>query len=276
MSLYLLIFYALLRMFFSRRLSLLGIFALISSWPVSQVLVNLPGTLVTNSYFLLWTWTILWAIKSSTCKSGIFVALTGLWGVVISRPLIGLYIIQLAILFYFFRDKTAWFKKEFFKYTLIGLLAMILILVFDSKDWNNFLIPVIGPVDFSNEFSFFRKAFFILSFLGPCVILSKLNSLTAKITAPFKINMNIMTQLFVCMISYYTFCFFFDPAMMQNFSFLWVVAFFGLLPVELIFQSMMRFRSMRNIIYLVYILFCLLDSHLEVRMKHFVQIFRGL
>jgi hypothetical protein len=56
---------------------------------------------------------------------------------------------------------------------------------------------------------------------------------------------------------------------------IWVLSFLSLIPIELIFQSISRLRSKRNMIYLIYILICLLDSHFEGRVKIFLKIFNN-
>jgi hypothetical protein len=52
-----------------------------------------------------------------------------------------------------------------------------------------------------------------------------------------------------------------------SFTAMWILALFALVPLEWIFQSMSRLRSKRNIIYALYILVCLLDSHVEGRIR---------
>jgi hypothetical protein len=54
---------------------------------------------------------------------------------------------------------------------------------------------------------------------------------------------------------------------MSGFGLMWFVVFLSILPLEWIFQTISRLRSRRNMIYLVYILVCLLDSHFEGRVR---------
>ena len=62
---------------------------------------------------------------------------------------------------------------------------------------------------------------------------------------------------------------------LKGFSMMWMLAFMSLIPLELVFQSISRLRSNRNMIYLIYILICLLDSHFEGRVKVFIRIFNS-
>lgn len=71
---FMLVFYAFLRFFVSRRLSLLGLFVLISSWSFSKILAVNSGHAIVATYSLLWIWTTLWVTKSSTYRSGFFLA----------------------------------------------------------------------------------------------------------------------------------------------------------------------------------------------------------
>ena len=64
---------------------------------------------------------------------------------------------------------------------------------------------------------------------------------------------------------------FISPDLISGLSILWPIVLFCLIPIEFIFQLSSRFRSNRNIIYLMYILICLLDSHFEGRIKIFLN-----
>jgi hypothetical protein len=75
MGFFLLVFYAFLRFFVSRRLSLLGVFALVSSWSFSKTLAFNSDYALLTTYSLLWVWTLLWATKSSTYRAGLFLGL---------------------------------------------------------------------------------------------------------------------------------------------------------------------------------------------------------
>jgi len=43
--------------------------------------------------------------------------------------------------------------------------------------------------------------------------------------------------------------------------------------LEVLFQKIHRMRSQRNMIYLIYIIICLLDSHIEGRIKIWLNFF---
>lgn len=272
-GLYLLTFYAFLRMFVSRRSSILGVFAILSSWPITKILINTPGNPLLSSFSLLWVWSILWVIKSATYRSGLFLGLVSFWGGSVSRPFALLYGIQLAVLFHFLKDKTMWFKKQFAKYTLFGFFMIFIILTLDVKTYTGSRgLSRFWPIDFN--FFLFGKSFFILAPLGFLILLAKFYSRTSKTFDVLKIDKSITKQFLTCFAIYYSLCLLFDVQMGKDFAFLWVMAFLSVIPVEFIFRSITGSRSIRGGIYFVYILTCLLDSRLEGRIKMFLQTFQ--
>ena len=76
-GLFLFIFYSLLRHFFARRLALLGVFAVLSSWSFSKILSSDLILSHFSVFSVIWVWAGLWIIKSSTYKSGLFLGTIG-------------------------------------------------------------------------------------------------------------------------------------------------------------------------------------------------------
>ena len=74
-GMFLLVLYAFLRFFVSRRLSLLGVFAFVTSWSFSKTLYNNIEFTMLTTYSLIWVWSMLWVTKSSTYRAGLFVGL---------------------------------------------------------------------------------------------------------------------------------------------------------------------------------------------------------
>lgn len=272
-GLFLVTFYALLRFFLSRRLSLLGVFALLSSWSFSKILANNFGDAITTTYSLLWIWTILWAIRSSTYRSGLFLGLVGYFGAIIDPKFSFLVFFKLCLLYYFFlKDKTMWFRGQLIKYTSLGLMLIFITLILSTEKfeilWSidkGFFSDLVGVIN--------RKAFFSLSIFGLLILASKLFLSKLKLLKNFHFDV-FRIKVFLILISVTTiYCIFLDVRFMRSFSLMWVVTLFSLIPLELLFQMISRLRSNRNIIYLVYILICLLDSHFEERVKIFLRFF---
>ena len=173
LGLFLLVFYAFLRFFVSRRLSLLGVFALISSWSVSKTLTaNVEFSMLTT-YSLIWIWTLLWVTKSSTYRAGLFLGLVSYWGALLNPSYGILVFFQIGLLYTFFlRDRTSWYKRQLLRYALFGVVLTLLHLFthldllddLHTVDWS-FLSHAAKEID--------RKGFFILGILGLIIVVAK-------------------------------------------------------------------------------------------------------
>ena len=275
MGLFLLTFYTLLRFFFSRRLSLLGVFAILSSWSFSKILAADYGATYQATYSLLWTWTLLWVIKSSTYRMGLFLGLMGYYGCLINPLWIILFIIQITLIYLFLlKDSTLWFRQQMLKYTLVGgILSFILI----SSNLNFFsnLSPL--TMDYFEEVKriFGRKAFYITSIFGVVIIAFKGFFSYQKYLTHLDSSSLILKQALIAILSLFFYGIFFNSSSVSSFSLMWMIVFFSLIPLELIFQQMGRGRSNKNMLYLTYIIICLLDSHLEERVKIFLHLFKS-
>lgn len=272
-SLYLLTFYAFLRFFISRRLSLLGVFAFISSWSVSKLLVSDYGSTLTEMYSLLWIWGLLWVTKSSTYRTGLFLGLLGFYGAILNQSYVILSLFQIGVLLlYFLKDKTPWFKRQTFKYASFGLILMLLLVSFNLNIFSSF-DP--GGFDFLENMKMIidRKAFFTLSVFGLLIVVLKRT--TPKLTpfAALHFDKVRVDELNIGLILIFVFGVLINGLTTQGFSLLWVMAFYSLIPLEVVFLQITRLRSSRNMIYLIYILICLLDSHFEGRFKIFLDLF---
>lgn len=273
MGLFLLVFYALLRFFVSRRLSLLGVFALISTWSFSKTLLyNVEFSLITT-YSLLWVWTLLWVTKSSTYRAGLFLGLVSYWGALLNQSYAVLVFFQIGLLyFYFLKDRTSWFKKQLLRYALFGVV-LTLIHLFSHAD----MLEKFHAIDYS-FFKFVakeidRKGFFILSFVGLFLIFTKSYMKHFALMKDFQIEKQSVNIFLVSLSIFIGTSFIWDNSLVNGFGTMWVLAFLSVIPLELLFQSLSRVRSRRNMIYLIYILICLLDSHFEGRVKLFIKIF---
>ncbi len=61
----------------------------------------------------------------------------------------------------------------------------------------------------------------------------------------------------------------------RGFGLMWILPFMALIPLEWIFQVISRSRSKRNMIYVLYVLVCLLDSHFEGRVRITAKFFKS-
>jgi hypothetical protein len=275
MGFFLLIFYAFLRFFVSRRLSLLGVFALISSWSFSKTLGMNSDYILLTTFSLLWVWTILWATKSSTYRSGLFLGLVSYYGSLINVSFSLLMVVQLALLYFvLLKDKTFWFRRQLLKYAMFGSVLTLIHFINHSD-----VLPSLHSIDLlflkAAKAELVKKSFYVLGVLGILVLLVKQveNKLIVKPLKDFHIEAESLKIFLISFLTFIIFSLFWDEYLITGFSMMWILAFLSLIPIELIFQSLSRVRSRRNMIYLLYILICLLDSHFEGRVKIFLKIF---
>lgn len=265
---YLMAFYALLRFFFSRRLSILGLFAVVSTWSFSLIVEDSLVQSFTTTYLLIWIWSILWSIKSETYRSGLFTGLVLALGVMINIHYI--YLLPFSIGFTYFnflKQKTTWYKRQWLKYNTLGILLCFLSIathfelgrVFQGMGFEGFYELLVKYVS--------RKAFYTLSAIGVLMLMaSKLKAVKIKMSF-INLDSERLRELFILVGVIVVLGIYVNPLYVEGFSVLWFIAFLSLIPLEWIFQSIQRLRSKRNLIFALYILVCLLDSHFEGRVR---------
>lgn len=267
---YLLAFYGVCRFFISRRLSILALFALISTWSFSIFLKRDPYYALVTTFSLVWLWAVLWSVKSSTYRSGLMFGLICYLGTLLNYHNAILFPIGLVVLYFsFLKESTDWFRLQFVKYSYVGLI-LILISVLMNYDISFSANP-------SGFFSYFqgigvlvkRKAFFALSFIGVTSLLISYVGKKFNLFSVMNIDYDRLKQLLTLIFILIFLGVFYEKDLIKNFGSLWIIVFLSVYPLEWLFQSISRLRSKRNIIFVVYILICLLDSHLEGRFRIF-------
>jgi len=267
-GLYFLAFYGILRFFISRRLSMLGLFALVSTWSFSLFLKKDVYLCVTSTFSVLWIWSILWCLKSSTYRSGLMYGLLGYTGVVLNYNHLFLFPVGLALLYYMLLDEhTEWFRGQFVKYTSLGMLLILITLITHidlrftehALSWNQFVSYISIVLK--------RKAFYSLSVLGLISLVIMVIKPNWKILKTFTIDMKRLRELTLLILCVLALGFISEKDLVTNFGLIWFIVFLCLLPLEWIFQSISRMRSRRNFIYMIYVILCLLDSHFEGRLR---------
>lgn len=268
LGIYLLAFYSVVRFFFSRRLSILAIFALVSTWSFSRIVGANVIDSYTTTFLIVWVWSILWATKSATYRSGLFTGLVVAWGTMINVNYSYLLpITLLSVYSVFLKGHTSWYRNQWLKYNIAGVMITILVLV--SHFEMGKLFDGMGFVEFYNLVSDFiyRKAFYSLSLFGVVLVGIYLSGFMKTKLSYVSFEKDKINELLFSIFSILVLGLFFNDVYLRGFSFLWVIVIFSLIPLEWIFQSISRLRSKRNIIYMLYILVCLLDSHFEGRIR---------
>jgi hypothetical protein len=267
-SLYLLAFYGIMRFFISRRLSILGLFALVSTWSFALFLKKDIFSCATTTFSILWVWSILWCVKSSTYRSGVMFGLLCYSGVVLNYNNVFLFPVGLILIYFFFmKDSTEWYRTQFVKYTTLGMFLILLTLIThidlrffeDHLQWAQFNSYISGLVK--------RKAFYALSVIGLISLFVMIFKPHKKILTTLTIDYSRLRELSILVVCLLALGFFVERDFVVNFGLLWFVVFLCILPLEWIFQSISRLRSRRNFIYMIYVLVCLLDSHFEGRVR---------
>ena len=274
-GMFLLVLYAFLRFFVSRRLSLLGVFAFVTSWSFSKTLYNNIEFTMLTTYSLIWVWSMLWVTKSSTYRAGLFMGLVSFWGSLLNTNFAFLVFFQVgALLFIFLRDRTIWFKRQLLKYALFGIVLTVFRLLSHSD-----LIEPLHSIDLSVfkqlGLEVERKGFFIMAIFGAAISVAKYFRPNLVIFKEFQMERESLSIFLVSFALYILLSLFWENSLTIGFALIWPLAFLSMIPLEFLFQSLSRMRSRRNMIYVLYILICLLDSHFEGRVKIFLKIFNG-
>ena len=276
-GIFLLMLYVLLRFFVHRRLAILGVFAFISSWSLIKLLATSAGMALTlpGIFSLLWIWSLIWSIRSATYRSGFMLGLVSYWGTLIYRDYAILTVIQFALIFYFMRKTNGWYKKKLLKYSLVGI-SLTLITIFLTQgpllDNFNFKANTRSMID---TFCLLldRKAFYAISLIGLVLWVLKIKYPYHKKLAQIYFDRQKQIQLSVAWPILILFAYFFDRSLIQAFALMWPLILLSVVVLEVLFQKIHRMRSQRNMIYLIYIIICLLDSHIEGRVKIWLNFF---
>lgn len=267
LGIFLLAFYCLLRFFFTRRLAILGAFAVISSWSFSRILAQDFLASYTNTFPLLFAWAFLWSSKSSTYRSGLLTGLVCAMGAMINLSYAFLFPFMLFGIVYFSKEKTKWYKKQWLKYNALGGLILLGVVFTHSENaviFEPFRLPEL--VAMFGDF-IYRKAFYSVSFIGLALVAFYLAGRTKKRFSLLTFDNVKVAELFYCLVVLLGLSLAINPIFTSNFTAMWILTVFSLIPLEWIFQSISRLRSKRNVIYVLYILVCLMDSHFEGRVR---------
>ena len=276
LGLYLLTFYSLARYFFSRRLSMLGVFAILSTWSFSRILVDDFFTSISTTYTVIWVWSILWSTRSGTYRSGLLTGLTCAYMTVING--LNVIFLPLTLFFvykFFLPGKTQWFKKQWLKYNFLGAFLSLLIFGINLKNINLEFWHGSDLISIVSDF-IYRKAFFVISPIGLFLYLVYLSKKSGLFLTYANFNRDKALEILFGILSFIILGTLINPQLIKGFGLIWVLVYFCLIPIEWVFQSISRLRSKRNLIYGMYILVCLLDSHRESRFRIIGKMFLEL
>ncbi len=267
-SLYLLAFYGILRFFISRRLSILGLFALVSTWSFALFLKKDIYACASTTFSVLWVWAILWCVKSSTYRSGLMYGLLCFVGVCYNYNYFFLFPLGLGLLYFFFlNENTEWYRNQFVRYTSFGMFLILVTLIthIDLRFFEHGM--TFGQLSTYLSVVIKRKAFYALSYIGVVALIVMLIRPKLKFLTTLTIDYGRLKELTALVLCFFAVGIFIDKDLIRSFGMIWFIVFLCVLPLEWIFQSISRLRSRRNFIYMIYVIMCLLDSHFEGRVR---------
>lgn len=173
---------------------------------------------------------------------------------------------------YSWKTKQLGTKSRALSTPLFGL-CLVIAFTLTNHGFLEDLRPFNPELWFQFQTVFFRKGFNLLAIIGVLILFIKYLKPNQSLVKDFKIDREKFNELLILLAVVLIFSVFVDYQLMNNFGLMWPIVLFALIPIELLFQSISRLRSRRNMIYLIYIMICLLDSHFEGRVKIFVRLF---
>ena len=271
-GLYYLIIYSFFRFFFSRRVSLIGILALVTNWNLTKMVYGDFTTYATAMYLLSFLWAHIWVGNSKSYRTNLFFGLILCLGSHHPYQISGaLLILGLLSTFVTTGVVTPWARLQSLKYMSLGVIIALGLITNDFFGGGDFVFQKSAIFNFN---LFFKKAFNILSLMGVIIFLTfYLAMIREKLKKPLSF-LNSANYLF------FSLCFIVLVILLsgygQHFSLSGFIYFaiilFCLPTLELVLNSFGIFHPRRNLIFFLYILFVILDSHLESRVKTFIDI----
>jgi hypothetical protein len=271
----LLSFYSLMRHFVSRRLCLFGVYIITSCWAFSKAMQINFLEILFSAASLAWLWSTFWMLRAGNYRAGLVSGIICALATMYHPAFYFVYWIQVLFLFNLSRDNfTWWYKQQMFRYTTLGgIYAFFLFLThqdhhlyFDNMgQWFNWYRPY-----FDNIFS---KSFFAIIPVGIVLFIVKRKFiLESKIWLNFVGNHR-SYDLFLLFILTFALGFMIFPPIFGAYMLLVVATSVCLFPLEHIFSFVQHAKSQRNMIFLSYLILCLLDSNMEGRVKILISQF---
>jgi len=265
---FLLSLYSLTRSLLNRRLALLTVYALVSSWSYSKILQLDFLEMITCSLGIIWLWFFSWSIRANNYRAGLYLGMLNILLTLFHPSFLYLFFFQFILIYFYVKNgSTPWFKSQFIRYTLFGgLISTVLFFThyeqhFIKFFFSQFLDRVLLIIPLIQS-----KSIYALSLAGIFIIFYSTLSKKFTFIKQFKDQQKIKDYQFG-LISLVIMAIFFVPSIISSLFFLLILSFLAMVPLDAIFINLQNTVSTRNIIYLSYILFCLLDSNLEGRIK---------
>lgn len=265
--------YSTFRVFFSRRVSLLGVFLLQSNWSFYKLY---EGDLNILTYACLVTvllWLYFFCLKSLTYRSGLLFGLFLPASLVLEKNFFYSFLILTLSLTISFQKKGKWFILQFFRYSLLGVVSSALFF-YKNISFKFFQYFSSAEILASGLQVFRNKAFFINSMNSIALIFAL--SIFKKSYFRMWCEVRGFNKLAFILLPAYWFIFaFFKFSQLNNLLSIEVIllTFLSLPVVDFIIWRLNNYRDKRTAAFFLFIVFILLDSHLEGRVKVFLSSF---
>ena len=272
-SLLLACLYSSSRVFFSRRVCLLGVFLVQANWSFYKLyegdLNILSYTCLVNILF----WLFFFCSKSLNYRSGLLFGIFLPASFSLGHNFFWSYAVVLLLLLFNLRKKGKWYCLQFLRYCSGGVVATFLL--FSSEIGFKFeTYYSLQEIVSSSLRVFFNKAFLINAMNSMLLIfiidLFKLNSLRS-----WFLNRRLDKHMFLILPVYWIIFSYFKFSELNSLLGVLVImlSFLSLPIADFIIWRLNSDRDRRTAVYFLFILFVLLDSHLEGRAKVFFSSF---
>ncbi len=256
-------FYCLLRLNFSRKISLIGCLLLLSCRSTYSFLDTQIIDIFPVSVCIMLCWSFAWALSSSTYRSGFLVGVIGYFCTIVNIKILFLHMVfMITFLVMAKKNRSSWYLRQFLKYTSLGgVFTLLTLLLHHGFDLNNqlYLFPEILK---SSQNLFQKKAIFILSIPGLFFLF--------KDIFDGKEETNLL-RVFILLTIAFLWGLFLETMAIRSFFLLALFSFLSIFPISKIIIRLNPLKNKANLIFLVYIVFCLLDSSLEYRIKNLLN-----
>lgn len=269
--------YSLLRYFVSRRLALLVVYAMVSSWSYSKGLQFHFLEMLFSSLSLIWIWSFFWTLRSANYRAGFVLGLSCFYAALFHWTFCYLWPAQVAALWFAKGEQgpgrlSFWYRKQFIRYTLVGGILLALSLFSHQELYYSWKPLQHWDAWAWQWWQFYReKSLYLVAPLGFIAFALCPYYREGKIFLQLLMRDHKLHDLGLSLALFMPFGLLVWPASTLGLFALTILSVACLLPLERLFQILHQQRSQRNALYLTYILFCLLDSHLEGRVKVLVR-----
>ncbi len=265
----LLSFYSVMRHFVSRRMCLLGTYIITSCWAFSKGMQINFLEILFSSATVAWIWVSFWMLRAGNYRAGLIAGIVCAWVSMFHPGLYFMYWVLVLFLFYISKANfTLWYKQQMFRYTTLGgIYAFFIFLTHQDHhlffqnlgQWFTWYKPHLVNI--------LSKSYFAIIPVGVVLFLVKRKTILESPLWQNFVGNNRAYDLMTLSLMAFLLGFLVFPPIFGVYVLLVSITFLSLFPLEQILGFVQQAKSQRNMIFLSYLLLCLLDSNMEGRVK---------